>query len=535
MSSARPSVSHQTELDQWLSSLGFSQGNPFATAEADQERALLPEFFVEVEGYERIKGDQTIIVFAPRGGGKSALRVVLASQAAPISAKSTTLAIEYTDFDALIAKKRAGQTLTIDDYVPRLLRAGLTALLATFCGSSMDEFAAQEDAVERQYRAKKAGEIPPPDRSRMAQLVRSVHPSLLTPERLYNWLRVLDPKFAPDWQDFVQATAERHLHALMPPTTAANKIADFLADLNDYPDTIIDSTATAADKMRSFVQLAQAVGLTPVQFLIDRLDEMKETVDDPESQADVLEPLLTHLPLLEMPGIAFKFSLSQEARDILMERSTIRRDRLTDQAVTVDWNKNRLKHLLDERLNVFSEGRVHELTQLCQEIRIQIGRGAASMWLGEWIEHKMLQLAQRSPRRLLVAGQLLCQAHVRRSGATGLLGKEDWETAKSELMQKMPPLLRLQRDERIALVGDRIVQLTHQQHKILLALADSRGQCGREDLADTVWGTTEGVSDEAIDRAIGRLREKLGDDPSSPVHLGTERGEGFKLLNYAIE
>src|SRR4051812_38430150 len=57
----------QSELDSWLAHLGFIRGNPFATAEADQERTLLPEFFVDVEGYEQILGDRTIIVFAPRG------------------------------------------------------------------------------------------------------------------------------------------------------------------------------------------------------------------------------------------------------------------------------------------------------------------------------------------------------------------------------------------------------------------------------------------------------------------------------------
>jgi DNA-binding response OmpR family regulator len=115
------------------------------------------------------------------------------------------------------------------------------------------------------------------------------------------------------------------------------------------------------------------------------------------------------------------------------------------------------------------------------------------------------------------------------------LEKEDWETAKKEFMQKMPLMLRLQRAERIAWVGDREVHLTPQEHKILLTLADSHGQCGRERLADAVWGTPEGVTQEAIDRAMGRLREKLSDDPSNPIYLVTARGEGFKLLHYEIE
>ena len=67
----------QSELEIWLKNLGFIRGNPFATVEADRERELLPDFFVDVDGYEFIKADQTVIIFAPRGAGKSALRVVL--------------------------------------------------------------------------------------------------------------------------------------------------------------------------------------------------------------------------------------------------------------------------------------------------------------------------------------------------------------------------------------------------------------------------------------------------------------------------
>ena len=50
-----------------------------------------------------------------------------------------------------------------------------------------------------------------------------------------------------------------------------------------------------------------------------------------------------------------------------------------------------------------------------------------------------------------------------------------------------------------------------------------------------MWDTSEGVSEEAVDRAMGRLRERLGDDPANPVYLRTVRGEGFELLNYQIE
>lgn len=534
--SNRPFPSYQTELDQWLNGLGFSRGNPFATAEADQERALLPEFFVDVEGYERIKGNKTIIVFAPRGGGKSALRVVLASQAAPIVAEAATLAVEFTDFDALIAKQRDGKDIAIDDYVPRLLRTGVRALLDTFCGDLNTEADAEKKDLDRRARAHRAAAVSPPTRSRLAHLLRQYYPSLLEPAALYERLTALDSTFAPAWPEFFEAMVGRRLGQLVGKSVlSTDKRAGLLADLNDYPETPVDIAATATEAMESFVRLARAVELAPVQFLIDRLDELEETVDAPQTQADLLEPLLAHLPLLETAGLAFKFFLSREARDILMGRPTIRRDRLTDQAVTVSWRRDQLKYMLDERLAVYSDGQIYDLTQLCQETWVEVGPKHAPALLGTWIENELLQIAQGSPRRLLIAGQLLCQAHVRQHGAVGLLEQADWEIARIELMKKIPPMLRLRRDSRTVRVGDREMKLTSQQQKILLTLASNGGYCSREMLVEAVWDTSEGVSEEAIDRAIGRLRAKLRDDPGQPVYLRTERGEGFKLLHYEVE
>jgi len=353
--------------------LAINRGNPFATAEADQERELLPEFYADVEGYELIKSDKTVTVFAPRGGGKSALRVILASQAAPISPKATTLTVEYTNFDALIAQRRNRQSLSVDDHIQRVLRTSTEALLNTFCGYPIT---ISSEAKDRQLRAVRAASLIAPDRSRLAHLLRKHHPTLLDYHALYERYRDLDPVFEPSWIDFISAVRERRLRQLLAYTRLkVNEIACLLADLNDYPDLPTDEVATSVEEFKALVSLTRTLGLTSIQFLVDRLDENLETASDQQAQADILEPLLAHLPLLEMPGVAFKFSLSRGARNILLERPTIRRDRLTDQSVTVVWEKNRLKQVLNERLAVYSDGKISDLTQLCQETWVEVGRG----------------------------------------------------------------------------------------------------------------------------------------------------------------
>ena len=527
----------QTNINRWLANtLRFTQGNPFATTAADQERKLLPKFYVDVDGYERIKGRETMIVFAPRGGGKSALRIVLGSYAAPVSPGSETLAVEYTDFDPFITKYHRQQHLTIDDYVEYLLRAGIKALVTAFCGDPANEILKAESSDNKQQRVARAASLPEPTRSRLARLVSRYYPTLIEPEILYEQLSYLDATFKPDWLVFYEYVKQQRLSKLIAnsPLNEDGR-ARLLTDLSDYANTNPHHQDTPREQMETFVNLARAVKFTQVQFLIDRLDENVETADSPETQANVIEPLLANLPLLEIPGVAFKFFLSREARDVLMDRPAIRRDRLVDQAVTVVWDAKRLKHMLDARLDVYSDGRYQDLAQLFQDVRHE-GSGRL---LGEWVEDEMLHLAQGSPRRLLLAARLLCEAHVTGNNVRNLLEEADWQAAKVALMKKMPPTLRIHATKRTAYIGDRSIHLTPQQYKILLTLAELGGRCDRYTLIEKVWEAKHGKEeqdfyDAAVDRAIGRLRENLGDETSHPIYLFTERGTGFILRNYEL-
>lgn len=76
--------------------------------------------------------------------------------------------------------------------------------------------------------------------------------------------------------------------------------------------------------------------------------------------------------------------------------------------------------------------------------------------------------------------------------------------------------------------GHEIVDLTKQEYRFLQYLYTNSGKiCEREEVSDAVWGGSEGVSDEAIDQVMTRLRSKLEKDKSNPAHLITIRGRGF--------
>lgn len=73
------------------------------------------------------------------------------------------------------------------------------------------------------------------------------------------------------------------------------------------------------------------------------------------------------------------------------------------------------------------------------------------------------------------------------------------------------------------------VALTRTEFRLLCELADHAGRVlSRQQLLERVW--EYGVGDERlVDVHVGRLRQKIEDNPASPEHLVTVRGLGYKL------
>ncbi len=76
--------------------------------------------------------------------------------------------------------------------------------------------------------------------------------------------------------------------------------------------------------------------------------------------------------------------------------------------------------------------------------------------------------------------------------------------------------------------------LTSSEFRLLKFLIENPNKIlGREEIISAVWGdmkTTEGVTDQALDQLISRLRKKIEDNPNSPTHLLTIKGRGFKFI-----
>jgi phosphate regulon transcriptional regulator PhoB len=78
------------------------------------------------------------------------------------------------------------------------------------------------------------------------------------------------------------------------------------------------------------------------------------------------------------------------------------------------------------------------------------------------------------------------------------------------------------------LKGDRLLDLSATEFKLLLYLIEKRGKVfNREQLLAAVWKNDAYVEPRTVDVHIRRLRTQIEDDPSNPVYIRTKRGLGY--------
>lgn len=78
--------------------------------------------------------------------------------------------------------------------------------------------------------------------------------------------------------------------------------------------------------------------------------------------------------------------------------------------------------------------------------------------------------------------------------------------------------------------NDKQVFLSATEYKLLLYFAHHVGQVlSAEELLEATWGSTYKNEKEILWVSIARLRQKLEDNPHSPVHIVTRTGMGYQM------
>jgi DNA-binding response OmpR family regulator len=79
--------------------------------------------------------------------------------------------------------------------------------------------------------------------------------------------------------------------------------------------------------------------------------------------------------------------------------------------------------------------------------------------------------------------------------------------------------------------GRRTISLSALEFEVLRYFIARRGHIiPREHLLSEVWGYQAFRTTRAVDNLVGRLRQKLEDDPHAPQHILTVYGVGYKFL-----
>jgi len=96
------------------------------------------------------------------------------------------------------------------------------------------------------------------------------------------------------------------------------------------------------------------------------------------------------------------------------------------------------------------------------------------------------------------------------------------------------PGLYLDKERHVVLIGGRELSPPPSlaQYRLLEILYDGAGRvCSRDEIVEAVWPEVaeEGVSDQAIDALVRRLRERISEIDPDHQYIVTVRGHGFRL------
>lgn len=323
--------------NEFLKKLGFSGGNPFSETQAEEEDNL-SKYFLDLPAYYKILDMDTgkpksSILGADRGCGKSANRKNVERwllQGPPDKSikgkwawKSPVLVIPYTDFSRLRSSVNDDFVkLHPGHHVDSIIWSGLKSLIKII-ENSWEKF-------------------------------RNVELSQWDWARLGYFLS----RYSEKWGNHHQPTSSPT--ELIPLSTT---IGYFQTALSYAPHAEKISQAGYSGLLQNFTELALSLGFTNVVILVDGVDEIDITADNPGLSALLLKSLISERALMQIEGLRFKFFLPNQVIEHLKE---IPETRLGERIkfYHIEWSDEAIQELLSLRLSAFSGNRFNDLAQI---------------------------------------------------------------------------------------------------------------------------------------------------------------------------
>lgn len=316
---------------------GFTS-DPFASTNAETEENL-EDYFVPPPYFDTVIGDprspKGSVIFAPRGSGKTAQRRMIEQQS--LIDNATFLCLTYDTFDGVAA------SYSLEKHQIALCRLLTIAILSRLEADTVDAFFlnSHQKEVLKACAETFVGGLNVQEYQKAVQSVKS-----------------LGDKAADFWNKYGGVVAAG-LAILM-------KKAGL--DGVEVPSQLAQQAQDTASSTRYFysqlVEMCQALDWEAVYFLIDKVDETSETSGNAATAYRLIKPLISDLPTLELPGVAFKFFLWDRLNEHFDAQGG-RPDRL--KVVKLNWTVNELATMLGRRLSAYSEERVTSFNDLMSE------------------------------------------------------------------------------------------------------------------------------------------------------------------------
>lgn len=314
---------------QLIRRLGFV-ADPFAKTNADEEERL-DLYFIQPPFYETVLGNpkapRSTVVFAPRGGGKTALKrkMEIASVA------STYLCVTYNSFPV---DSKSLNDISLEYHLTNIVRLVLTAVISECSDRGISNLNNDDRHFLYLFASQYFTSI---ERNTLKESIAAVKN---LPDTALEW-----------WNKFtgpIGLAVNVLLSKLGMGSTEVRQFASAQGSLGTY-----------SEQLQLLREIANKLGKSSVYVLVDRVDELPFTGSG-SAAYDFVSPLLTNLQLLESRGYAFKFFLW----DMLLDgyQKFARPDRVKYHILA--WSHSQLRTMLSERLKAYSQGRVSTMAQL---------------------------------------------------------------------------------------------------------------------------------------------------------------------------
>lgn len=332
-------------IKDYLENIGFEL-NPFQFTNADQESQYIERYFIAPDYFDDVWGNPynpvSNIIYAPRGAGKTAQRIMIEKRA---SVTDNVLTITYVNHD--LSRFKSIDEIDSNYHLEYLNRLLLLAFFSRLDSITDFKKAFLFEYNQRQYIYK------------LARIYLYQTPASF-PNQAINSLKTLTDQGLDLWRKFkvpianiIQQITKNQGHEIDLSTIELDK----------------DLKMTHRDNFVNIVELLNQVGYESIYVLIDKVDEQNLTGNNPEASYRLISDLIKDLELLETPKICFKFFLW----DALIPFTSIdaRPDRVFPYGLK--WTMKKLTAMLDKRVQVYSEGKVSNALSLFEERKL-LGR-----------------------------------------------------------------------------------------------------------------------------------------------------------------